>query len=147
MGADWVYFTHYEIKPDDDLGDDIIHYQNGGSFSINFLTSSFLGTVLEHFGVLLPVYDEMEPPSSKILSLVDPKLVEIAATKAIELLQQSLNPQVKSSYLAEEYTMLFDDSNFDEHHSVQSWNERILSYLKDMVQLSKDGHFFVRCMD
>ncbi|QQZ64501.1 hypothetical protein JI735_34240 (plasmid) [Paenibacillus sonchi] len=147
MGTSWEYFKRYEIKPDEDYGDDIIHYIDNDSLNITYSTSSQLASIIEHFGIQLPVYDVYEPPKSKILNLVDPLMVARAASKGIELLESEINPFVKSLGSSNDLEHLFSPNDIDEYHTAESLNERISSYLKKMVTLSISGHYFVRSND
>ncbi|ALS09905.1 hypothetical protein ABE82_26155 (plasmid) [Paenibacillus peoriae] len=148
MGTSWEYFKNYEIKADEDYGDDIIHYLDGGLFKISFPTSAQLALAVQNFGVILPVYDYTEPPESKILDdLIAPIEVALGAQKALDLLKTSVNPLVKSFYSSDKYQHLFDEKDIDGDHTVESLNERIRSYLEKMVLLSNEGHYFIRSRD
>jgi len=147
MGTSWEYFKRYEVKHEEDFGYDMIHYIDSGSFIISYSTSSQLASIIEHQGILLPVYDAYEPPRSKMLELVDPHSVAVAARKGSELLQAEMNPMVKSFFSSNVLEPLFSAEDIDEYHTVESLNEKINSYLNEMIDLSNTGHYFVRSND
>ncbi|MEK5183258.1 vacuolar protein-sorting protein 36 [Paenibacillus sp. FSL P4-0288] len=147
MGTSWEYFARYEIKPDEDFSDNIIHYIDGGSFDITYTTSGQLASILEYYGILLPVYDTYEPPISKMLELVDPFEVAAAASKGVELLQSEMNPMFGEAFSAEDTKCLFSGDDINEYNTVEILNESIRSYLERMIKLSNTGHYFVRSND
>ena len=77
MAISWHYFKSYSIEKDDTYHD-VIRYQNGGQFDLTYSHSGKMLSLLNHFSVYIPSYDEFNPPASQQLDLIPPVVVKYA---------------------------------------------------------------------
>lgn len=142
MGTFWNYFKNYEVGLDDDGVDNVLHYKNGGKYSLTltYSSSANLRIILDHFDVNILIYNWTSPPESNKLKLIKPETVAQACEEAIALLKKEENPIISHKYTENDYLPLFEEDKI-KIKALDELRETLITHLEELKDLSKKGYF------
>lgn len=146
MGVSWRYFKEYKIvEHEENDFDEMIRYIDDEEMILTYITSGTLRTVFENYGIHIPIYDQYEPPNSKILELVSPYKIVLACDGAIKILKEGINPEFEG--FDGKKSLLWELDDLDGRNggsrTIEELNERIIDKLEYIRSISNRGYYFI----
>lgn len=149
MGVTWRYFKHYKIiKDEDSTSDYMIQYIDGGKLKLTYLMSGKLREVFSNYTIHIPIYCELEPPTSRELELISPRKIIQVCEKVIKILKEELNNGFVESN-DDQTLLLWNQENLQScgFDNANDLNERFIGHLERIRMFSKQGYFIVEDFD
>ena len=94
MGKSLNIFKSYNISMSD-FGYKEIQYIDNNERDFTYTSINEISKYFEKQGIIIPIYDWLEPPTNEVLELIGPKEI----SKTISLILESCNENIKETFI------------------------------------------------